>query len=1548
MASLTNCLKKFGKNISQEDVDAIRARVSELNGDFVAAAGEVLSEAQDERAQLIKDINKKAGVSDTQAVKQPNQEYDTKKLPPSAFPKQIEIDGVSRPTTNSDGRPIHTTLEGVRNFWKWFVDSKVVNENGEPLVVYHGSGKDIEEFNGTTFGAVTPDLANEYAEMRARFDGQPSNVIPAYMAISNPFNADSLPKTLTVGSFVEEIINQTKENKSAIDEINSLSQAVKRGARKEESGPHYSRQDFWYKTRERFGQDGADAIQKIYELAGFDGIKNTELGSLTYGAFRSQQVKSAIGNRGTFNAKDSSIVNQPRQAYNPDQLEFNYETDPEKQSPADTRAKEEAQADVAAYIRRRKGSILANAISKDFTETGTASLVGRKVENPAELADLAEIYRNPKFETFRVFFMKGNEIVGQNAITSRLPGSVKLFESEEHEAAQYITFKKQMDNVGADGYYMLHNHPSGDPRPSREDIGITKRFSWGVSGLLGHVVINGDKFAVMDVYGRDSIEDRKPSGNTYIIGKNPIKNYPLIGTKIASPDKLASIGASLRDEAPNQIQIIGISGKAGINGIISIDPSTISQRPNAKDKIKLLAELRRFSRQVGSGQLFAVNVPREFTDLFSEAIRAGFITDATITGMDKTLAELNQIPGGRGFTGRAMRIEEEKGKYQSSEGENERISTVRPVRNFIRDQLDAIRFQMQDKLIDLKRAQEDINPEDDANAYQKAATWEGKAGKRLNDFDERYVQPILEKVAESGLSIDAVGEWLVARHAEEANAYLEEINPDKPPAERGRLSGMSNDEATAILAEHQDNAALQQVGNAVDMLNRQRVRLLVKEGLITQKMADLWQDRYEHYVPLKREEAEASEFLPPRGQGFNIKGKESKMRTGSAYWTPSHILANTIAQAEVSIVRAEKNKVGKALLKFVEENPNPDFWEIITEKTVKYVRKAKVESVDLPLFSMTEEILVSPPKVVERTIESDSFQDAPNELSVKRDGIRHVIEFKTSNERAVRLAKGLKNLQAAEMGTVVKALSSVTRFLSTINTTWNPEFVISNFTRDIQTALYNLSDTEIADMKMRVFKDVAPAMNGIRSALFGDGKAEWAPIWNEFEKHGGKTGWIDLHNDILKKERDLVKIVERLKKGKNAKSNWARFLKGVDSMNSVVENSIRLSAYKNARDAGLSPDRAAALAKDLTVNFNRKGAMGPTMNAFYMFYNAGVQGNVRLMQALAHSKQARRLAIATVGFAMFLDMINRSNSGNDDDGENLYDELPDFLKDHNIIIMGEKEPAIKIPAPWGYNVLHTLGQVIGEAMTGERFKAIDSAARVGNSIIDAFNPMGSGTFLQTIFPTITDPIAMVAENKTFMGTPLKPEHTMDAFAPKPEYQMHWKSAREISKYTAEKLNTISGGNEIRPGKINISPEWIDLIFDTVFGGLGRTAANTQEFLSNLIQGKESKTENIPFVRKVTGFDSDYGIKSRYYEWSKGVVYAKAELKAGVAPDPNLKSLIGTYNIVDKQIKRLRKIHKSLLAKNAPQEKLDENDEKIRMLMARFNKAYAERMLNTED
>lgn len=143
-----------------------------------------------------------------------------------ALPETIEIDGEQKPTRNSEGQQIAATEEGVRNFWAWFGDSKVVDADGRPLVVYHGTGAEFEAFDpemgawnyardeGKFFFTSEEGVAERYSSsepMGNQGEWEP-RIVAAYVAVSNPWTEkasgepdqfwDELPDYI-VGGMVE-------------------------------------------------------------------------------------------------------------------------------------------------------------------------------------------------------------------------------------------------------------------------------------------------------------------------------------------------------------------------------------------------------------------------------------------------------------------------------------------------------------------------------------------------------------------------------------------------------------------------------------------------------------------------------------------------------------------------------------------------------------------------------------------------------------------------------------------------------------------------------------------------------------------------------------------------------------------------------------------------------------------------------------------------------------------------------------------------------------------------------------------------------------------------------------------------------------------------------------------------------------------------------------------------------------------------------------------------------------------------------------------------
>ena len=78
------------------------------------------------------------------------------------------------------------------------------------------------------------------------------------------------------------------------------------------------------------------------------------------------------------------------------------------------------------------------------------------------------MYRDPRFETFRIIYTKGDEVVDIEAVSSRLPSSSRVFITDIPTGIKKMNEK--MQRINADGYYLLHNHPSGSVKPSQADI----------------------------------------------------------------------------------------------------------------------------------------------------------------------------------------------------------------------------------------------------------------------------------------------------------------------------------------------------------------------------------------------------------------------------------------------------------------------------------------------------------------------------------------------------------------------------------------------------------------------------------------------------------------------------------------------------------------------------------------------------------------------------------------------------------------------------------------------------------------------------------------------------------------------------------------------------------------------------------------------------------------------------------------------------------------------------------------------------------------------
>ena len=601
----------------------------------------------------------------------------------------------------------------------------------------------------------------------------------------------------------------------------------------------------------------------------------------------------------------------------------------------------------------------------------------------------------------------------------------------------------------------------------------------------------------------------------------------------------------------------------------------------------------------------------------------------------------------------------------------------------------------------------------------------------------------------------------------------------------------------------------------------------------------LFRSAYKFYVPLFREEMDTR--MPTKGRGFDTRGK-SKRRAGSHRAVDTeNLLARIVAAHESTIIRAEKAEVAREMLRFALDNPAPHLWEV---NPVDYA----------PRFDANGLVTFA---------QDPSYALADNVLAVREGGKQYHISFNTENVHAMRIVSSLKNLTADQGNALIRAMSRFNRYLSTINTSLNPEFTVVNFLRDLQTAGYNLTATEANGLQGKVLGNVGSAWRGINSAELGGGAHPWAKHYRAFRDAGAKTGWLQSYEDINDRRANLEHELWRMKKGASQAvvNGLMAVVDFVEKENVAIENGVRLSAFVHSRElfmrqgqtADEATKNAARLAKELTVNFNRKGEYGTWMNALYLFYNASIQGTTTLLKTVAKSHTAQALVAATTAAAFGLELLNQALSDRDDDDELYYDKLRDNVKDRNLIIMlpntGGKY--LKVPLPWGYNVFHVLGQETARASFDPHYDAVEGAARFGAAVVDAFSPVSQGgSATQWLTPTIADPVVMMGENRNAFGNPMYPEDTFSKY-PTPLAYQHFSNARPASVWLADKLNRATGGDEYEKGVLDTAPAFLDLLWDTGTGGLGRFVADTASLPFRAAQG-DVETRTVPFLRKVYG------------------------------------------------------------------------------------------------
>lgn len=279
-------------------------------------------------------------------------------------------------------------------------------------------------------------------------------------------------------------------------------------------------------------------------------------------------------------------------------------------------------------------SILAKSMSLDLAERQRTSLVGQTVTGAEDLAYLAQLYSDPRFETFRVIFTGVEQcVVAQVGLTSRLPASTQAFIGRDLDG--YLNeLSVVAKERGATAFYLLHNHPSGRASPSKADIELTKRFAEKMPSLdfKGHVVIDTNEYAFID-----------DEGNFELFQANfgaplPISYDEWIGLKFTSPKDVMEAAKRLSCDV-HSITFITTDAQHKVKSV-STKPSSIFDKGESAWKLLLAKDMLR----TRGANIFAVS--KNYVSLLRIS---QVLTDAIWIKEDgdiKSLREMGIIDGG--------------------------------------------------------------------------------------------------------------------------------------------------------------------------------------------------------------------------------------------------------------------------------------------------------------------------------------------------------------------------------------------------------------------------------------------------------------------------------------------------------------------------------------------------------------------------------------------------------------------------------------------------------------------------------------------------------------------------------------------------------------------------------------------------------------------------------------------------------------------------------------------------------------------------------------
>lgn len=563
-----------------------------------------------------------------------------------------------------------------------------------------------------------------------------------------------------------------------------------------------------------------------------------------------------------------------------------------------------------------------------------------------------------------------------------------------------------------------------------------------------------------------------------------------------------------------------------------------------------------------------------------------------------------------------------------------------------------------------------------------------------------------------------------------------------------------------------------------------------KNGIISRELHGHVSNMFNWYVPLRKyDEATAEDtygYITEQGDPKSYIGSTIMRARGHKYLSETNVLAQIGAMGNRAIKNGGMNAIRQAFARFARNNSGNN---LITETSVWYEKDPVVNIVyerypDIPEGATADEInqIVSDfnkdmkmkesqglaYKVYRRDKIGYKFQRAENKsqhiVDVKIAGRTHTFII-NGNPRAAQALNGL--LENSGANGIMKPLSSISRMMAQLCTSYNPEFVMRNIMRDAEFASSNVTSKEGArygalwakyyaqlglykGASNISFKDLSGTTGLGLFAKYRNGTLDTYDkvqrYFKEFMENGGETGWVQIKNmqDWTKEYKKDVKS-ERSKIDKGGAALRDFFFGNLANINEVAENIARFATYCASRDSNRSIIRSVYDAKEVSTNFNRHGS-GDAIKSFKngemtggkaaarwaygftasylrhcsMFFNAGIQSTNLLVKNLKNHPVGTSINMLAIPFALGAlaalgnNVLISSEDEKDRKGvKDPYGELPDYVRRNNLCIYKGGGEFVTIPLAIELRAFYGLGDLaagltFSPNVSGQKNPALDA------------------------------------------------------------------------------------------------------------------------------------------------------------------------------------------------------------------------------------------------